>query len=76
MNNIKSETELFEKFETIIETEKIQNLIDETINNINNVLEIPTIEITVYENKQQTIRNILNAINSLTQEQRNYYGFV
>ena len=37
LNNIKSETELFEKFETIIETEKIQNLIDETINNINNV---------------------------------------
>lgn len=58
LNNIKSETELFEKFETIIETEKIQNLIDETINNINNVLEIPTIEITVYENKQQTIRTV------------------
>lgn len=43
---------------------------------INNDSEIKKFTPYFYnKNKQQTIRNILNAINSLTQEQRNYYGF-
>lgn len=53
LNNLKSENELLN---LIFDEETAITIIDELINKINNEFEIPTIKITVFEKKQQTIR--------------------
>ena len=59
LNNAKNETEILEKLQTIIDKEDIINKIDELISNINEKLEIPTLKVTVYEQKQKNIRTVI-----------------
>lgn len=56
LNNVKLETEILDKLQTIVNQEVIVNLIDETIKKINEEIILPTIKITVFEQKQKTIR--------------------
>ena len=59
LNNAKSENEIFDKLQTVIDKETIVNLIDETIKKISEEIEIPSIKLVVYEQQQQTIRTVL-----------------
>lgn len=59
LNNVKTETEIFNKLQQFIEKEEITRKIDELISNISGSSEIPTIKITVYEQKQKTIRTVV-----------------
>lgn len=51
LNNLRNETEISDK-------EIFVDMLDKTINKISGEIEIPTIKITVYENKQNTIRTV------------------
>lgn len=51
LNNVKNETKISNK-ETFV------NMMDETIEKISGEIEIPTVKITVYEYKQNTIRTV------------------
>lgn len=51
LNNAKNETEILEKLPVSID-------IDKAINLVNQELQVPTVKITVYEQKQQTIRTV------------------
>lgn len=56
LENVKNETEILQK---ISDKEAFLNKIDEIAEKIRGEIEIPTIKITVYENKQKTIRTLL-----------------
>lgn len=56
LNNIKNETEILDKLQIFMSKEDTLKFIDETINKVNEELEIPTIKVIVYEQNQKTIR--------------------
>jgi len=59
LNNAKSEEETLDKLSLVIDKDESINQIDETISWINEELEVPSLKITVYEQKQQTIRTVI-----------------
>lgn len=56
LKNIKSDTQILDKIQTVMGSDTFITSIDDIIDKINNEIEIPTIKITVYEQKQKTIR--------------------
>ena len=56
LNNLKEETTILEEF---IAKEDVEEQIDEAIKNISEEAEIPEIKITIYEQKQQTVRTVV-----------------
>lgn len=56
LENAKNETEILEK---INDQEDYKNKIDEITEKIKEEIETPTIKITVYENKQKTLRTVI-----------------
>lgn len=57
LNNLKTDLDLFE--ELPMGTEQIEQLINEAIESVNDALEIPTIKTTIYEQRRQTIRTVI-----------------
>lgn len=59
LNNIKNETEILDKLQTIISKEDAIKQIDEMIGFVSEELEVQTIKVTVYEQKQKAIRTVI-----------------
>ena len=59
LNNVKNENEILEQFQTVIDKESFVEEINETISWISEEVDVPSIKITVYEQKQQTIRTVI-----------------
>ena len=59
LNNIKSETDILNKIGLVYNKENVTNIIDAEIEKLNKNEQIPTIKITVYENKEITIRTVI-----------------
>ena len=59
LNNLKTETEIIEKMKYFINKDEITNKIDEIIRTISEDSQVPNIKITVYEQKEQTIRTVI-----------------
>lgn len=57
LNNLKTDIDSFEELQ--LSTEQIEKSINEAIESVNDALEIPTIKVTVYAQKQQTIRTVI-----------------
>lgn len=56
LNYLKTETTLLEKF---MSEEEIETQIDDLIENISEETDLPKVKITIYEQKQQTIRTVI-----------------
>lgn len=59
LNNAKNETEILDKFQIAGYREEVVKQIDDTIKTISEEIDLPVIKVTVYENKQKTIRTVL-----------------
>ncbi len=59
LNNVKNETAIQDKLQTVIDKELYIEQIDKIKENIDLALEIPEVKVTVYEQNQQTIRTVL-----------------
>lgn len=59
LNNLKNDMDLFKELPQNLGIKQIEQLIDSAIESVNDALEIPIIKIITYEQKQQTIRTIL-----------------
>ena len=59
LNNMKSETDILNKIGLVYNKENITNKIDSEIEKLNESEQIPKLKITVYENKEITIRTVI-----------------
>lgn len=59
LNNMKSETDILNKIGLVYNKEIITNIIDAEIEKLNKSEQIPILKITVYENKEITIRTVI-----------------
>ena len=59
LNDMKNEAEILETLQIIINKDEVIKKIDDIINSIIQEIEIPTIKVTVYEQKQNVIRTII-----------------
>lgn len=57
LNNLKTDMDSFEELQ--LAREQIEKIINDAIESVNDALEIPTIKVTIYEQKQQTIRTVI-----------------
>ena len=59
LNNAKNETEILDKFQIVGYRDDVIKKIDDTIKRISEDIDLPVVKVTVYENKQKTIRTVL-----------------